>query len=121
MRRMSIWPILVELIICLTVLCGCHAEGSVSTPSPDSSRSPYLSELYLLKYDPAFTICDVTVNRVFDYIYDGGYQGDEFLVAVHIHEIVGVARIRRTEPPISGDAEYNLITRRIKLAPYRSV
>ena len=80
MRRMSIWPILVELIICLTVLCGCHAEGSVSTPSPDSSRSPYLSELYLLKYDPAFTICDVTVNRVFDYIYDGGYQGDEFLV-----------------------------------------
>ena len=39
----------------------------------------------------------------------------------HIHEIVGVARIRRTEPPISGDAEYNLITRRIKLAPYRSV
>ena len=51
MRRMSIWPILVELIICLTVLCGCHAEGSVSTPSPDSSRSPYLSELYLLKYD----------------------------------------------------------------------
>ena len=42
-------------------------------------------------------------------------------VGVHIHEIVGVARIRRTEPPISGDAEYNLITRRIKLAPYRSV
>ena len=80
MRRMPIWPILVELIICLTVLCGCHGEGSVSTPSPDSSRSPYLSELYLLKYEPAFTICDVTVNRVFDYIYDGGYQGDEFLV-----------------------------------------
>ena len=42
-------------------------------------------------------------------------------VGVHIHEIVGVARIRRTEPPISGDTEYNLITRRIKLAPYRSV
>ena len=42
-------------------------------------------------------------------------------VGVHIHEIVGVARIRRTEPPISGDAEYNLITRRIKLALYRSV
>ena len=42
-------------------------------------------------------------------------------VGVHIHEIVGVARIRGTEPPISGDAEYNLITRRIKLAPYRSV
>ena len=41
-------------------------------------------------------------------------------VGVHIHEIVGVARIRGTEPPISGDAEYNLITRRIKLAPYRS-
>ena len=42
-------------------------------------------------------------------------------VGVHIHEIVGVARIRGTEPPIGGDAEYNLITRRIKLAPYRSV
>ena len=41
-------------------------------------------------------------------------------VGVHIHEIVGVARIWGTEPPISGDAEYNLITRRIKLAPYRS-
>ena len=41
-------------------------------------------------------------------------------VSVHIHEIVGVARIRGTEPPIGGDAEYNLITRRIKLAPYRS-
>ena len=41
-------------------------------------------------------------------------------VVVHIHEVRGVARIRGTEPPIDGEAEYNLITRRIKLALYRS-
>ena len=31
-------------------------------------------------------------------------------VGVHIHEIVGVAGIRGTEPPINGDTGYNLIT-----------
>lgn len=30
-------------------------------------------------------------------------------VCVHIHEIVGVATIRRTEPPINGDTGYGPI------------
>lgn len=80
MRRISIWSIVVELILCLTVLSGCHAEEIVSTASPDSSRPLYFSEVYRLGYNPAYTICDVTVNRVFDNIYDAGYYDEEFLV-----------------------------------------
>lgn len=81
MRRVSvIRSIIIGLIVSTILLTGCHSEKSANSSAPDSSRDPYLSEVYLLRSNPAFTLSDVTVNRVFENIYDGGFDGDEYLV-----------------------------------------
>lgn len=79
MRRVSvIRSIIIGLIVSTILLTGCHSEKSANSSAPDSSRDPYFSETHVLK--PESTLCDVTVNRVFENIYDAGFNDDEYLV-----------------------------------------
>ena len=93
--------ILAACAACLILLTGCHSEKSANSSAPDSSRDPYLSEVYLLESNPAFTLCDVTINRVFENIYDGGFDGDEYLVVDCTVEYSFFSGVKR-----DGDAEW---------------
>lgn len=91
--------ILAACAACLILLPGCNAEKSANTSTPDSSRDSYLSEVCLLR--PESTLCDVTVNRVFENVYDAGFNDDEYLVVdctVEHNFFSGAAR--------DGDAEW---------------
>lgn len=102
MRRVSvIRSIIIGLIVSTILLTGCHSEKSTNSSEPDSSRDPYLSEVYLLRSNPAFTLSDVMVNRVFENIYDGGFDGDEYLVVDCTVEHSFFSGVKR-----DGDAEW---------------
>lgn len=93
--------ILAACAVCLVLLTGCNAEKSGNTSAPDSSRDPYLSEVYTLRSNPAFTLSDVTVNRVFENIYDGGSVNEKYLVVDCTVEHSFFSGVKR-----DGDAEW---------------